>query len=235
LSEGSVPFPGEKAHNVSLPAGLEAFATILIAVAAILTAWGAFQHAKWSGTQANEFRQAAAAGTAATQATTIAGMNRTVDVVVFLQWLQAIRNDIDAGLADPSTGPYVADPATLSGFIAQRFRSEFLPAFDAWIATRPLTTIETTTPFELPEYSLAADSELARWSKDAEVHGTNAQHAIHNGEQYVLLTTLFAVALVLASIGSKLRHVTASAVMLSMAAVLILGAAVALLTLPAHL
>jgi len=237
LSEGSIPLDQEAAEAESgRPAWIEAAATILIAVAAILTAWAAFQHAKWSGTQASEFRQAAAAGTAATQATTIASMDRTVDVGAFLQWLQATRDDIDAGLLDPASGAYVADPPRASGFISLRFRPEFRPAFEAWIAARPLlSTDQPATPFELPQYSLKADRDLLHSSEEAELHGVLAQEAIDHGEQYVLLTTLFAVALVLASIGGKLKHATASLLMIGIAALIVVGAVAALLTYPVDL
>ena len=229
MSEGSIPFQ-EEAHAGGRPAWVEVLATLLIAVAAILTAWAAFQHARWSGTQASEFRQAASAGTQATQATTVASMARIVDVGVFLQWLQAVQDDIDKGLANPNAGPYVANPQTLSGFISSRFRDEFRPAFDAWIATRPLqSTNGATTPFELPQYSPAADRAVLRLNQAAEEHGNAAQDAIHRGEQYVLLTTLFAVALVLASIGSKLRGLTGSLLMLGTAGIIVAGATVALI------
>jgi len=236
LGEASIPLPDEVSMEASRPAWLETCGIVLIAVAAILTAWAAFQHASWSGIQASEFRQAAAAGTAATQATTIASMNRTVDVGVFLQWLEAVRNDIDDGKLNPANGPYTADPSTLSGFISLRFRDEFRPAFERWIATRPLLTPEmATTPFGLPEYSLAADGDVVQLSREAELHGNHAQEAIEHGEQYVLVTTLFAVALVLASISTRLKQETAGMIMLSIAGMIILGAAIALLTYPVDL
>jgi len=162
-------------------------------------------------------------------------LERTVDVGVFLQWLQAVRDDMDAGLVNAS-GPYLPDPRTLSGFVAARFRPEFKPAFDKWIASRPLLSTEAaSTPFQLPEYAPTADLQVERFSGAAELHGNNAQEAIEHGEQYVLLTTLFAVALVLASIGSKLKHVAASLIMLGVAGVIIVGAAVALVTFPVEI
>jgi hypothetical protein len=238
LSEGSLPFEdlAERESGAGRPAWLEPLAIAIIAIAAILTAWTAFQHAKWSGVQASEFLQASSAGTAATQATTVASLDRTVDVGIFLQWLQSVRDDMDAGLADPAKGPYVADPNTLSGFIALRFRPEFKPAFDAWIASRPLLSSDRpSTPFELPQYSPQSDTDLGRWTQEAAIHAALAQEAIEHGEQYVLLTTLFAVALVLAGIGSKLRNAAASMAMLGIATLIIIGAAAALLTYPVEL
>jgi hypothetical protein len=236
LSEGTLPLDDREAGAIGRPAWVETLATVLIALAAILTAWAAFQHAQWSGTQASEFRQAAAAGTSATQATTVAGMDRTVDVGVFLQWLQAVRDDMDAGLVNPASGQYIADPRTLSGFIAARFRPEFRPAFDKWIATRPLVSTDSaSTPFQLQEYAPSADLRVERFTQSAELHGNSAQEAIEHGEQYVLLTTLFAVALVLASIGSKVKHVAASLLMLGIASLTILAAAAALVTFPVEI
>jgi protein-S-isoprenylcysteine O-methyltransferase Ste14 len=214
------------------PRWIEPSATILIAVAAILTAWAAFQSAKWNGVQANDSRLAAAAGTASTRETTIASTQRNVDVESFLQWLQAARDDIQAGRVDPAT-PYVADPATLSGFIALRFRAEFKPAFNAWLATRPLIdSAAPATPFELPEYSLAADAEVDRLTSLSGSHASAAQQANNRAENYVLVTVLFAIGLVFASIGSKLERVTVSIFVLGLAVLTVIIAAVALATFP---
>src|SRR5687768_7349278 len=96
-------------------------AAILVSLAAILTAWSAFQSTSWNGVQSENSRSAAAAGTAASRATTIASLYRSVDVGSFLQWLEAAYHDIEAGLIDPGQQPYRPDPTTLSGFIAVRF------------------------------------------------------------------------------------------------------------------
>ena len=96
---------------------------------------------------------------------------------------------------------------------------------------RSLATNGATTPFELPQYSPAADKAVLKLNKAAEEHGNAAQDAIHHGEQYVLLTTLFAVALVLASIAGKLRGLTGSLLMLGVSGMIVAGATVALIAL----
>jgi hypothetical protein len=212
---------------------VEPAATLLIAVAAILTAWAAFQSTKWNGVQADNSRQAAAAGTAASRETTIASTQRNVDVGTFLQWLQAARNDIADGLIDPGGGPYVPDTHTLSGFVAVRFRPEFRAAFDAWIATRPFVNSEApATPFQLSEYSLAADAEMDRLINQAETSARMAGVASDRAENYVLLTVLFAIALVFASIGSKLSRVTTSGFLVGLALFTVLLAAFVMATFP---
>ena len=102
-----------------------------MAIAAILTAWAAFQSTKWNGTQADNYARASGARTESARQTTIAAAQRNIDVEVFLEWLQAYRDDLDATLIGGSGGSYEPDPETLSGFLATRFRREFRPAFDA--------------------------------------------------------------------------------------------------------
>ena len=53
---------------------------------------------------------------------------------------------------------------------ATRFRQEFKPAFNAWIATKPLKTKGAPlTPFAMPQYRLAARAEAERLDQTAEV------------------------------------------------------------------
>ena len=70
-------FPEALTHN------LELAATILMAIAAVLTAWTAFQSSKWSGVQAIEFSEAGAARTESTVFSTRAGQQALVDISGF--------------------------------------------------------------------------------------------------------------------------------------------------------
>jgi hypothetical protein len=205
-----------------------------MAVAAVMTAWAAFQGAKWHGVQAANTIDAAAAGAASHRATTEAFAQKTVDVGTFLQWLQAVRDDLSAGAID--SGRYVPDPNTFSGFIAARFRSEFKPAFDAWIVSRPLINKDAApTPFQLTEYALEADTEAARLAVQAETQVEAAHRANERAENYVLLTVLFAIALVLGSLSGKLQNATATAITLGMSGAIVIGATLALVTFPIEL
>ena len=50
-------------------------------------------------------------------------------------------------------GVYQPDPETFSGFLHDRFRGEFMVAFDEWILQRPIVNPEASgTPFDLPSY-----------------------------------------------------------------------------------
>lgn len=66
-----------------------------------------------------------------------------IDVVVFTDWLAAPNEELRAFAADIPTTGYVPDPTKLSGFLYERFCDELRPAFDAWIATRPLRSTDS--------------------------------------------------------------------------------------------
>jgi hypothetical protein len=61
----------------------ELFEAIVLAIAAVLTAWAAFQATKWTGVQADDYSRAAAARTESTRASTQAGELTTVDADTF--------------------------------------------------------------------------------------------------------------------------------------------------------
>jgi hypothetical protein len=84
----------------------------------------------------------------------------------------------------------------------------------------------------MPEYKLEADEAVRRATVEAEAWAEWAHEANQRGENYVLLTVLFAIALVFAGIGSKLTQVLTRTLVLGLAGLILLGASVALATFP---
>ena len=225
-------------HEQSASAGrtadrIEFVATILMAVAAILTAWAAFQSTKWSGVQADNYSQASAARTESSRATTIASRQIIIDVEMFLQWVDAYQSERAVGTNPNPAATAKLAPRTLSEFIAARFRDEFRPAFDAWIASNPLVNEQAAnTPFELPEYGLAQEEESALQEATAQERTTAARDANQQGDNYVLLTVLFAVSLFFAGVSGKLNQVTNSAIALGVSILVAGGALILMATYP---
>src|SRR5262245_51968577 len=115
---------------------VDLFATVLLAVAAVATAFSTYQSTRWRGDQAQDAARATAAHIASSEASTRAGQLTEIDVATFTQWIDAD----------------VAGDTELATFYRQRFRDEFQPAFEAWIATNPRTNPDAPhTPFEMPE------------------------------------------------------------------------------------
>ena len=160
---------------------MEIGVTILLSVSALGTSWAGYQASLWSGNQIELSYDASAIRTRATRASTKAGLERTVDVALFTSWLEA----------------YARHDTVYAKFLQRRFRREFIPAFDAWIATKPaLTPNAPLTPFAMPEYHLVADDSALQLDRLADKAADLGVAANRHGDAYVLDAVLFATAMV---------------------------------------
>ena len=213
---------------------IELIATIVMSAAAILTAWAAFQSAKWSGVQAVEFSSANAARIESTRLDTRAGQLTAIDVDVFLAWLEAVEDELQRGQQVIQTdGSFAEMDGALSNFFYQRMRSEFRPALEAWLDTRPITNpAAPATPFVTEEYQLtdaaAADAKL----EEAREHTDQALQANQNSDNHVLTAVALALAIFFGGISSKLEVKRNRWMAVSLAALIFLGAATTLAILP---
>lgn len=206
---------------------------VVMALAAVGTAWAGFQSAKWSGVQSNSYAQAGAARTESNRVSAQAGQQRVVDVVTFSSWLQALQQEIIADPAARPDGGYQPREGTLSGFLFTRFRDEFRPAVDAWLATRPLVDpAAPATPFALPEYQLAAEATAGSLAADADQLSATARTANQRSDNYVLTAVVFALVLFFAGVASRAHGVRAQRLLFTLAVAALLGAAGLLATLP---
>jgi hypothetical protein len=213
---------------------IELIATIVMALAAILTAWCAFQATKWSGIMAIEFSAANGTRLESTRADTLAGQQRAVDVNVFTQWLDAVAAEIEEGVIAPvSEAGYEPQPDTLSAFYFARMRPEFKVALDAWLATEPLTNPDAEpTPFTMAEYRQEAAELADERLEEADEHRQAALDANQNGDNYVLTTVGFALVIFFAGVSSKLSEKRNREIALGVAVFLFVFGLVALGLLP---
>jgi len=155
------------------------FAIILL-IATLSTAFCVYQATRWNGIQAVDFGDASKFRTESVRASNAANSLQIVDVQVFLSWVNAVsKNDM-----------------VQANFIQERFREEFRPAFNVWIARANETNpIPAGTPFELPEYSLAKNNESASLEDQATATFNSGKDANTNGDMYISNTVLFAIVL----------------------------------------
>jgi hypothetical protein len=166
----------------------EIVATVLLALAAVATAWSSYQASRWNGQQALASSRANAARTDAARAAELASSESQVDVATFIEWVDARAHGDDA----------------LQAFYLARFRPEFRPAFDAWLATNPLTDPDAPpTPFALPEYDPAARAEARRLDDETAKAAASVPRNVQRSSNYVLGVVLFAVALFFAGMSAK--------------------------------
>jgi hypothetical protein len=196
---------------------VEVGAAVLLAVAAVATAWSSYQATRWNGEQAKTSARVNKTRIDAARASDLANAQQQVDVETFMQWVDS----------------FARGETELVTFYRERFRPEFKPAFNAWVATKPLKTKGAPlTPFAMPQYRLAARTEAHRLDETAEKLSAQVRRNIQRASNYVLGVVLFAVALFFAGISTKLTATGVRKVMLVIGYVIFLGAAAWIATSP---
>jgi hypothetical protein len=188
---------------------VELGATVLLAVAAVATAWSSYQATRWNGEQAKTSSRVNQTRVSAARADDLANTQQQVDVATFMEWVDA----------------YARDEIELASFYRDRFRAEFKPAFEAWLATKPLTTEGAPpTPFAMPEYRLAARDEAEELDRETEALTAIVRRDIQRASNYVLGVVLFAVSLFFAGMSTKLTTLRLRQAMLAVGCVVFLCA-----------
>ena len=196
---------------------LELVALLLLAFAAVATAWSSYQANRWNGEQAKTTSKVNAARIGAARASGLANAQTQVDIATFTQWIDAYAHE-DTRLAD---------------FYERRFRKEFKPAFDAWVASRPLKNPDAPlTPFAMPQYRLAATADAKRLDAQAEELAARARANIQRSSNYVLSVVLFSVALFFAGMSTKLSTPRLRATLLTVGCIIFVGTLVWVATSP---
>jgi hypothetical protein len=168
---------------------LDIVATLLLALATVATAWSGYQASRWNGEQAKASGRTNAIRIEAARAQALAQAETQVDVATFSSWADA----------------YARKETLLADFYFKRFRKEFKPAVEAWIATRPLRNPDAPlTPFVMPEYKLQAREDEKRLDADAALSAAAVARDIQRSSNYVLAVVLFAAALFFAGMSTKL-------------------------------
>jgi hypothetical protein len=214
LSEGSEESP---ARPDRFERRLELGAVLLLALTTLATAWCGYQAARWSGEQSQNYARASATRVKAVQAATRAGQLRIDDLLYFNEWLDARRTG-DSELAE---------------IYRRRFRPEFVPAFDAWLAQKPFTNESAVPgPLYMPEYHLADLAVSAKLDATADALYKAGTEAKTYDDRYILSTVFFAAVLFFAGISLRLDWRPLRVAVLGMACALLLGGIGFVLTLP---
>lgn len=162
---------------------------LLLAFAAVATAWSSYQSTRWNGEQAKAASRTNAIRIDAARASSLAEAETEIDIATFIQWV-----DSDAH-----------GETERADFYVERFRPEFKAAFDAWMATEPLSNPDAPlTPFAMPEYRVAAEADAKELDEASERSSAIVRRDIQRASNYVLAVVMFAVALFFAGMSTKL-------------------------------
>jgi hypothetical protein len=166
----------------------EIILAIMLGAVTVATAWSGYQSARWGGVQSTLYSQAGALRTESTRASTEAGVLIQIDIGLFTNWINA----------------YAQDNQPLVEFYQERFRDEFKPAFEAWLATDPANNPDApTSPFAMPEYQLASEAEADRLEAEASNTFDEGRAANQQSDDYILNAVILASVLFLSGIASR--------------------------------
>lgn len=208
---------GEQLEEDERVRWLEIAAVVMLAIATVASAWSAYQAARWSGIQGIKFAEGNTARLESTRASTEGGQLAQIDVTSFFQWINS----------------FAAQDEELAAFYFERFRPEFRPAVEAWIATNPIENPSAPlTPFALPEYEVADFAEAGFLADQATDRLNEAKEANQRSDNYVLAVVLFASVLFFAGIGVKFRTISARLALLVLGALVFVGTAAWIATFP---
>ena len=186
-------------------------------VAAVGTAWAAFQAATWSGRQTFALTDATKLRQLSSEAQLQGDQQETLDVSLFVAW----------------AGAYAKHDEVFAQFLYDRFPPRLKHATDAWIATHPRTSPNAPPhPFAMSEYRVEAHERAQALGKQADDAIEQGRAANRTSDTYVLYTVVLATIILLASLGVRMRQRNTRRVMLVLSAVALLAVLAWLATRP---
>ena len=191
-TESDPPTPAELslAKEVKRKWRVELLATILLSLAAVLSALSAYQASRWytemnlSLSQSAEMRAQAAANDR------LSNRQLLSDMINFLEWAEYFRNN---------DGPMMLA-------LKDRFSPTLNNAFDTWINQTEKGAaglLPKGTPFELMEYSLPLQEQSKELVKASEEKFNTAKEAARVGDDFIFSLVIFSIALFFGAVCTK--------------------------------
>ena len=179
-----------KGHQLLIARAVEIATIVLLSITAMVTAFSAYEAALFGTTMSLKLGQANTRRVLASRADAVAGQQTTIDVNLFTNWLNA----------------YALGNEDLVTFYEERFRVEFIPAFQAWLATDPKNNPNAPkSPFSMPQYQLSKLLEAEQLDKEAAQLNDEAMLANDKRDGYALTTVLLASVLFFVGISQRVK------------------------------
>jgi hypothetical protein len=208
------PGPGEHTRHDRWVSIAEA---VMLSLVALVAAWSGYSAAKWGTESSLSLAKAATTRNKANLASTQALQIRTLDSVSF----NAVLTTYEAH-----------DPKAFRVAV-KRLRPGYRPAFNAWLATHPLTNPNAPPgPSYMPQYVVPQDAQARNLNAKADELFNEGQSAAATSDKYVRLTVLLAAVLFLIGIGSRFPLPAARYGLGAVAGVLLIVSVIQLLGLP---
>ena len=217
MADDEEPTGAEQVADSPRERRLELAVTILLSAAALLSAWCAYQSARFSSRENTGHAAAIRLQVDAVTADNAVSRLVLIDVTAFAEWVDATAS---------------GDQEKAS-FLRQRFRDEMRPAFDAWVRSGGPGDLDAdSTPFQLPEYRLAKAEEAAALRSAAEAAALRGDSDGTTADRYLLAVVLYAAALFQLGIQSRIGVFELRRALVVVSACIIIGTTVWMAILP---
>ncbi|MGR0318783.1 hypothetical protein [Agromyces sp. ZXT2-3] len=174
---------GEEESHPGWRRATEIVGVFLLSVVAVLTAWCGFQASKWGGEMSIAFSQASSARIQAASAEGEVRSAEAFDLTIYAAYVEAVGNGNEE----------------LAEYIRARFTPEFEVAYIEWVADGEVER----APFAREEYVPEGTFEAKELSDRADEKFALALENNQRGDNYSLLTVLFALVLFLTAMSQR--------------------------------
>jgi len=179
---------GEAGEHAKRDRWVSIVEAVMLSVVALVAAWSGYSAAKWSTHASLSLAKAATTRNKANLASVQALQIRTLDSVSFNAVATA----------------YEAHDTRAFALTVKRLRPGFRPAFNAWLATHPLTNPNAPPgPSYMRQYVVPQDAQAKALNAQADALFAEGEDAAGTADKYVRLTVLLAAVLFLVGIGSR--------------------------------
>jgi hypothetical protein len=204
---------------------LDSWTAIILAVAAIVTAWGAFQASQWSGAQSDAERISATARADAGREATAATEATIIDTQMWLSWLDAVT----------------AKQSAKAAFLEERFSPPLAEVQQQWLAGVTVdangtpVVVPAGTPLTLPAYVVPAQVRSDVDAARAEAQLEYADVAAGISTRYVVMSVIFAMVFFFAGVALKFSSPKLQVVLTLLAVALLVVGLVRVAMLPQYI
>ena len=185
---------------------------LVLAVTAVATAWCGFEASKWGGEMSIAFSQASSARIEAARAQGMANTARQIDINLWSLYVQALAQS-DQGFAR---------------YVENRFPDRLQVAFDAWQEQGS----KAESPFDLDAYQPPGQADAEAADRRADQRFDEALDYNQRGDNYTLLTVLFALVLFFAAVSVRPRRRSMQWALLGLGLAAFVVGTIAMLQLP---
>ncbi|HEY7467167.1 MAG TPA: hypothetical protein VIB47_10810 [Dehalococcoidia bacterium] len=187
----------------------------VLSVAALATAWCAYQATLWGGEMARDFNRGGALRSDAMRLSLESGQLTLADVTIATEWLSAELNGNQA----------------LAGELRSRMSPELDAAMDDWLGDwKQGDAIPSGGPFQPGRYVARGSETVLEREQQAEAFLVRGREANRHADNYVLTGVLFALVLVFVGLSSRVANATvASRMVYGTATLAVLGVLLLLL------